>query len=164
LAAILQLVRDLRGSAFEEGKVLDLALRHYESSTDVNKWLTLHRACFPAGAFRPRSWTPADFRREFLAKSWWRPERMWLAELPEETPELVGAVALGLRGRNEAAVPSVQWLMVRPEFRRRGVATALMWRLESAALAAGHTSLHLETRSDWAAAVAFYRRLGFRSK
>ena len=53
-------------------------------------------------------------------------------------------------------------LYVIPEARRRGVAAALVHAARTAALAAGATRLSLATETDNRAALALYRRLGFR--
>jgi ribosomal protein S18 acetylase RimI-like enzyme len=53
-------------------------------------------------------------------------------------------------------------LYVRPGFRRRGVAAALVGAVREAACAAGATRLSLMTEVDNAEALGLYRGLGFR--
>ncbi len=50
---------------------------------------------------------------------------------------------------------------VHPDFRRRGIALALMEDFLSAAEKRGSTELFLEVRADNAGAIALYRRTGF---
>ncbi|MBF0247902.1 MAG: GNAT family N-acetyltransferase/peptidase C39 family protein, partial [Alphaproteobacteria bacterium] len=51
---------------------------------------------------------------------------------------------------------------VEPELRRRGIATALLDRAETAARDRGAASMRLEVRMDNAAAIGFYERSGYR--
>ncbi|MBM3502254.1 MAG: GNAT family N-acetyltransferase [Alphaproteobacteria bacterium] len=52
-------------------------------------------------------------------------------------------------------------MYVRPEFRGRGVADAILDRLTRAAVAAGHSLFRLETGTKQDAAMRFYARHGF---
>ena len=132
-------------------------IRLYAGHADAIGWLELHELCFA----QIRRWEMKDFRREFLSKAWWSPQRMWIVESP--TGECVGSVTLRIRTlRNpDRKKPSVNWLMVHPRWRRRGIARFLMWQLESQPLAEGESEVILETRSDWEAAVRFYGSVGY---
>ncbi|MBV9537470.1 MAG: GNAT family N-acetyltransferase [Acidisphaera sp.] len=55
----------------------------------------------------------------------------------------------------------VKRMYVREAMRGRGIAPALLARIEHAAREAGHTTLRLETGDKQHAAMAFYRRSGF---
>src|SRR5690348_15528584 len=55
----------------------------------------------------------------------------------------------------------VKRMYVRPHWRGRGVADAVMARLVAEACGAGHSILRLETGADFRPARAFYRRSGF---
>ena len=55
----------------------------------------------------------------------------------------------------------VKRMFTRPTARRKGVAAALLRRLEDEARAAGNTVLRLETGMYQAAAIGFYEREGF---
>jgi len=68
-----------------------------------------------------------------------------------------GCGALRLLGEQGEVVR----MYVRPGFRRRGVARAVLRGLEAAAREAGLRSLHLETGDNQAEAVALYRSEGF---
>ncbi|MBV9859912.1 MAG: GNAT family N-acetyltransferase [Alphaproteobacteria bacterium] len=56
----------------------------------------------------------------------------------------------------------VKRMYARPAVRRRGIAKAVLARLEEEARQAGHTLLRLETGIHQSDAVAFYERHGFR--
>jgi GNAT superfamily N-acetyltransferase len=74
---------------------------------------------------------------------------------------LSGSVTL-LIGRAGCSVTArVHWLLVHPDFRRRGIARLLMANLEQACWDAGIRRISLETHRNWTAAVACYRSLGY---
>jgi GNAT superfamily N-acetyltransferase len=56
----------------------------------------------------------------------------------------------------------VKRMFVRPEFRRRGLARAMLARLEEAAVDRGYRSLRLETGEGQPEAIALYRAAGYR--
>jgi GNAT superfamily N-acetyltransferase len=85
--------------------------------------------------------------------------RILLAAWEEAT--LVGTVMLEFASSpNQPHRAEVQKLLVHPAARRRGVARALMGRLEAEALRAGRTLLTLDTRAD-DAAETLYRGMGW---
>ena len=59
-------------------------------------------------------------------------------------------------------IAEVKRMYVRPEARGTGVSTAILRRLEEAALALGSPALVLETGTEQKRAVGFYEREGFR--
>lgn len=136
-----------------------VALRHYQGPTDIEPWLRLRERAFARQPIGVGQWSTADFEREFVSKTWWSNERMWLAEAGRE---LIGAVALADRRSGEHIVPAVHWLLVDPRQRRRGVGRLLLSSLEAACWAAGHRKIWLETHAGWASALAFYQALGYR--
>jgi len=73
-----------------------------------------------------------------------------------EDGQPVGRLAYRVKG----TLANLETLFVRPEHRHRGVATALLLRVEAEARAAGATTLCLLTRADQTAK-DLYRRLGF---
>ena len=115
-APVLQLVRTLE-SRPSVVPVAGVTLRCYEGPWDIDPWLALRREAFAGEEFAVRGWTRADFEREFLEKSWWQVERMWLAE--SDDGALVGTVTLAERGKDARAKPTVHWLAVSPAWRRR---------------------------------------------
>lgn len=170
---VLQLTKPL-AEPREHADSADYAIRPFAGSADVPPWLTLREAAFARQPVGVRQWTPADFAAEFLDRWWWRPERMWLAEVAEASiastlatipppapTRLVGSVTLAMRGDAGDARPVVHWLMVHPAWRRHGIAQALMARLETRAWKLGYRQVWLETHAQWQAAAALYRKLGY---
>lgn len=84
--------------------------------------------------------------------------RGWLARLPEE-PRAVGLVTLVTVHAGNGPRHSIGWLVVRPDVRRRGVATTLVRIAAAAVVASGGRALHVETLASWPAAAAFWSRL-----
>ncbi len=145
-------------------EVPGVTLRHYAGRPDVREWLELRRRAFARQKVGIGDWDEADFQREFLAKSWWRPEAMWLAEAqPLLMPaRVVGSVTLARRGEPPGDKPVVHWLAVLPSFRRRGVGRLLVATLEAAVWNAGERQIWLETHTAWAEAKQLYESLGYR--
>lgn len=105
-----------------------------------------------------RPWSEADFAREMTSKPWWRDERTWMATPDDAPTELIGAVTLAMR----KDTPIVHWLMVDPEWRRRGIAQQLLTHLERAVWEHGDREVRLETHKNWQFAVELYTKLGYR--
>lgn len=162
MAEILQLTKRLTERPIAE-EVVGVSLRNYAGRSDIAIWRDLRQRAFARQKVGIGAWDVADFEREFLAKPWWQPEAMWLAEaelllLPSE---VVGTVTLARRGDAPDAKPVVHWLCVLPRFRRRGIGRLLITTLESAAWDAGERQIWLETHSAWREALELYQALGY---
>jgi GNAT superfamily N-acetyltransferase len=142
-----------------------IVVRNYRGDKDIERWLDLRHRAFARERVGVRQWQAADFEQEFLERDWWQPERMWLAEDASldsaAGAPLVGAVTLALRAGAETTVPVVHWLVVRPGWRRRGIAGLLMDHLEAYCWDAGWREVRLETHAAWEAAAEFYRGRGY---
>jgi len=170
MSNILRLRKTLIRKVRPDG-VPGLTIRPFAGPDDVPAWLALRAAAFADFIAAGRPWSTADFDREFTAKPWWSCERMWLAILESRertqrqprgsTSRVVGSVTLGHTGRSPDDVAAIQWLMVAPTHRRRGIGTALLQTAERQALELGERELTLETHSAWTDAMRLYRRHGY---
>ncbi len=139
-----------------------IVVRHIELPTDLAAWLTLRQRTIAWLKPAARSWTADDFHTEMVAKSWWHPERTWLAVADEVSQsQLVGSVTLAVREAQGLIIPVIHWLLVDPAFRRRGIGGLLISHLEQAVWAAGWRDVQLETHVRWSAAAAFYHSIGY---
>jgi ribosomal protein S18 acetylase RimI-like enzyme len=88
---------------------------------------------------------------------------LWLAQAPlGPEQEAVGCIAMRALPRMERAA-EVKRLYVRPEWRGRGIADALLDELERYAMECGIGTLYLDSKDDLQAALRFYRRRGYQS-
>jgi putative acetyltransferase len=98
---------------------------------------------------------PPEQRHGLSLDAIFRPHvRFFVARL-DDAPVGCGGVAL-LDGFAE-----LKRMYVRPDFRGRGVADALIERLIRVAVAEGRSLVRLETGTEQAAAIRFYERSGF---
>jgi len=161
----------------------DFLLRHYHGPSDIARWLNLRREAFADSTLAVRAWTTGDFAREVLAKGWFRPDRVWLAEKgvgtlfpgvggsgagerkkspdPFFSRELAGAVILAQRGPADGGVPAIGWLMVAPAHRRQGLGSQLLAAAEAKAWDLGHRRVVLESHTAWQAAARLYAARGY---
>lgn len=139
-------------------------VRTLQVRADVPAWLKLRDRVMADERPAARRWSAADFQADMCSKPWWRPDRSWVVVPDDATSEPVsfcGAVTLALREGTTQTVPVVHWLMVDPDFRRRGIAKMLISHLECAACDDGWREVQLETHAGWSAAVAFYQSIGY---
>jgi GNAT superfamily N-acetyltransferase len=137
-----------------------MAVRPFRIQADIDPWLELRSAAFksehpPAGA-----WTPDDFHREFIAKPWWSPDRLWVVE-PLAGGPFAATIGLIVPAPNQPRRAALHWLAVRPASRGTGLGSFLIRHAERAAWEAGARELWIETHAGWQAATALYRRLAF---
>lgn len=157
MATVLQLTKILTARPTIE-PLADVALRNFAGPQDISPWLALRDRAFARQKLGVRSWTERDFEVELASRSWWRAERLWLAESVDPARRLLGAVALAERDPDH---PAVHWLMVDPIARRQGIGSLLMSALEAACWDAGHRQIWLETHESWHAAARLYRARGY---
>lgn len=142
-------------------EVAGVTVRNFEDSHDIASWLDLRRRAFKYEALAVRDWDADNFQAEFLAKPWWSPQHLWFAEAKSRDKQPVGAagaIAMAMRAGDQ---PVIHWLMVLPEWRRRGVGRLLLNSLEVACWDAGYRRIGLESHAAWSAAVEFYRAMGY---
>jgi ribosomal protein S18 acetylase RimI-like enzyme len=103
-----------------------------------------------AGLTRPWNDPHKDIRRKLRV----RPDLFLVAELDGA---VVGTVMAGYDGHRGW----INYLGVDPAFQRRGIGRALMEEAERLLRAAGCPKINLQVRGTNAAAIEFYRRIGF---
>jgi ribosomal protein S18 acetylase RimI-like enzyme len=82
---------------------------------------------------------------------------MWIAYVND-----VPAACVAMRPLAEVpGATECKRLYVKPEYRRLGLADALMEALESHAAQAGHDAVYLDTKDDLIGAIKLYDRLGY---
>lgn len=116
--------------------------------SDLDSLIALEGGFEPGERISPRSW------RRFLAQT----GKVWVADM---RGEIAGAaVILTRKGSRRARLYS---LATDPIFRGRGVAKSLIGAIETDLQRRGADLLGLEVRTDNAAAIALYMRLGFQT-
>lgn len=98
----------------------------------------------------------------------WKPARVGCAIADPDTnvvvvPEGDRLIGFGIMFYRDT-LAHLQLLAVRPDARRRGIGSAVLDWLENVASVAGITTIRLEARQDNAAALAFYRKHGYRER
>jgi GNAT superfamily N-acetyltransferase len=140
LSNIIRLRKSLISATIHK-EVPGITVRPFAGPDDAAAWLNLRTTAFANLVAAGRPWTTEDFHREFTAKPWWSPDAMLLAtptasrerKRPESTGPLLGTITLGRTGRPPQETAAVQWLMVHPDHRRRGIARLLLGTLEAGA-------------------------------
>lgn len=125
-----------------------LVIRPYRES-DQGAVVELWRECGLVVAWNdPES----DIRRKLRVQ-----RGMFLVGL--RGPRLVATVMAGYEGHRGW----INYLAVKPEFRKQGLGRRLMEEAEALLIAAGCPKVNLQVRKSNSAAVAFYERIGYSS-
>ena len=114
---------------------------------DEEAVIALWRAC---GLVAPQNDPRADIRRKLAVA----PELFLVGVMDGEIVATVMAGYEGHRGR-------INYLAVSPRHRRGGLGRDMMVRAEQMLRARGCPKINLQVRSENAAVIAFYRRIGF---
>lgn len=141
----------------------DIKLRTYRGSEDLRTWLQLRAEAFRNEIPAVGPWGEVDAKRELANQSWWEPDHFWLAVDSVETDRCVATVTLASRRKDEQSIGVLHWLMVHPNWRRRGVGRYMVMQLERAAWEAGCREVRVETHAGWNAACQLYQRMGYRA-
>ena len=81
----------------------------------------------------------------------------WLASIHQS---IAGCIALRALPQSEKSA-EIKRLYVRPEYRKQGIAEALLKALEEYATEHGYSTLYLDTNDDLSAALRFYLSHGY---
>ena len=104
----------------------------------------------------------AAYRASLATYDWAHSDSFWVAvALEGETPVGYAVAARLPKLDARGGFVFVDELYVRPEFRRRGVARALLAHIEALAAALGYVGVRLLARADNTPAQALYRQAGF---
>src|SRR3954467_12681944 len=103
MAAVLHFRRQLFRPP-DAVEVPSISVRNFSVPDDVASWLALRDRAMADQVPRVRAWSESDFFSEMQSKSWWRPERTWLA-FAVETGSPVGAVTLAIREGASVLMP-----------------------------------------------------------
>src|SRR5215213_5135320 len=112
-------VLHFRRQLFQPPDAVDVpgfSVRTISIPDDVAAWLELRGRAMAGQIPHVRPWSESDFFSEMQSKSWWRPERQWLA-FDAETVSPIGSVTLALREGADSTVPVVHWLLVDLDWR-----------------------------------------------
>jgi len=132
-------------------------IRAFEPDQDVARWNALWERVSPELGLK-RNWSEHELAVEFAAPRGKLRRPAWLATSHGDGSEsVVGAISLTMPSHHRDC-PYVHWLLVHPEWRRRGLGSSLLATAESYCRQQGWSSLRLETHRRWEAALAFYRR------
>ncbi len=159
--SVLHLRRTLRKRP-QPAACPDVAIRPFAGTeTEVEAFLALRHRAFRGLEPPVRPWSRDEFRRQLIARPWWDPGRCLLAWATDGQDQwLAGSAVLAIHALKEP-VAAVCWLMVAPEFRRRGLGQTLLAHLEQIAWDQGVRHVRVETHSGWKDAVQFYFRQGY---
>jgi len=117
-------------------------------STDMDEVIELWRAVFPNA---PTHNNPASDIRSKLKI---QPELFFVAV---DDGNLVGTAMSGFDGHRGW----IYYVAVHPDYRRRGIGSALMKKVEAALTELGCPKLNLQIRADNAQVQSFYESLGY---
>jgi len=124
-------------------------LREFESA-DFDRLYEIDQACFPPGI--------SYSRRELAYYMSLRNSFTLVAETAAKKPELAGFIVGQKQNRGMGHIITIDTVA---KFRRHGLGSLLMKSAEGRLKATGCHAVVLETAVDNAAAIAFYKRLGY---
>ena len=146
------------GRRLGAGRCAPVDVRPFDHGADAAAVFAVVEACRAAAGQDDAAFAPAGIAAELVSRPGRRVDA-WLAWPQEEPSEPLGLVAVVEAGEREPRRFSIAWLLVHPQARRRGIATALVAHALAAAHARGAARLAVETHGAWPAASSFWRSI-----
>ena len=140
-----------------------MAVDRLQLPRDAVAWLALRERSFREETPPVGVWTVRDVLRELGDGA--RTRRItWMAKPARADAtgraSLCGAVSVSAAWQ-QSEVARLHWLMVDPDWQRRGVGSQLLVTAERYCWDQGWHEIRLETHAGWAAATSFYKQHGY---
>lgn len=143
------------------GRCAAVDMRPFEPGGDAATVFALVEACRAEAGADEAAFAPAGIAAELVSRPG-RRVHAWLAMPQAEPSEPLGLVAVVEAGDREPRRFSIAWLLVHPQARRRGIATALVDQALDVARSRGAETVAVETHGSWRAAASFWRSIAAR--
>jgi GNAT superfamily N-acetyltransferase len=146
------------GPRIGAGRCTAVDVRPFEPGGDAAAVLALVEACRAEAGADEAAFAPAGIAAELVSRPG-RQVHAWLAMSKAEPSHPLGLVAVVEAGNREPRRFSIAWLLVHPQSRRRGIATALVDQALDVARSRGAATVAVETRGRWVSAASFWRSM-----
>jgi GNAT superfamily N-acetyltransferase len=146
------------GHRIGAGRCAAVDVRPFEPGADAAAVFALVEACRAEAGADEAAFAPAGIAAELVSRPG-RQVHAWLAMSQAEPSQPLGLVAVVEAGDREPRRFSIAWLLVHPQARRRGIATALVDQALDVARSRGAATVAVETRARWVSAASFWRSM-----
>jgi ribosomal protein S18 acetylase RimI-like enzyme len=146
------------GHRIGAGRCTAVDVRPFEPGGDAAAVFALVEACRAGAGADEAAFAPAGIAAELVSRPG-RQVHAWLAMSKAEPSQPLGLVAVVEAGDREPRRFSIAWLLVHPQARRRGIATALVDQALEVARSRGAARVAVETRANWFSATSFWRSM-----
>jgi GNAT superfamily N-acetyltransferase len=146
------------GHRIGAGRCSAVDMRPFEPGADAAAVFALVEACRAEAGADEAAFAPAGIAAELVSRPG-RQVHAWLAMSQAEPFQPLGLVAVVEAGDREPRRFSIAWLLVHPQARRRGIATALVDQALDVARSRGAATVAVETRERWVSAASFWRSM-----
>jgi ribosomal protein S18 acetylase RimI-like enzyme len=140
------------------GRCALVDMRPFEPVADAAAVFALVEACRAGAGADEAAFAPAGIAAELVSRPG-RQVHAWLAMSKAAPSQPLGLVAVVEAGDREPRRFSIAWLLVHPQARRRGIATALVDQALDVARSRGAARVAVETRANWVSAASFWRSM-----
>jgi ribosomal protein S18 acetylase RimI-like enzyme len=146
------------GHRIGAGRCAAVDVRPFEPEADAAAVFALVEACRAGAGAAEAAFAPAGIAAELVSRPG-RQVHTWLAMSQAAPSQPLGLVAVVEAGDREPRRFSIAWLLVHPQARRRGIATALVDQALDVARSRGAATVAVETRANWVSATSFWRSM-----